>query len=151
MTRLTETIVFHRPCGRHDRRAAGGGLSCQFEDGDGIDGSETYLGVTPTREACVAMAHSTQPTANGVTYPSDSYTGADPADPGRFYAEFGMTGNNGEASWQSCLMTGMGAPPPPPLPASLGLGQGEVNGCDWTVGLAMGGNGSHRRGRLRAR
>ena len=113
--------------------SGGGALSCQFETGDGIGGSETNVGDAPTREDCVAMVHSSQPTANGVTY-SAPQTGT------ACYAEFGMSGNSGAAAWQTCLLTGAGAPPPPALPTSLGLGQGEVNGCDWSVGLATGGS-----------
>ena len=106
--------------GVHVSAVPGGGgatLSCEFETGDGIGGTETFVGDTTTREACVQMVHSQLPEANGVTYSSDGT---------RCYAEFGMTGNSGAAAWQTCLLSGNGAPPPPPL--TLGLGDGEVSG-----------------------
>jgi hypothetical protein len=47
------------------------------------------------------MVHTQQPTANGVTYSNTGGTAC--------YAEFGMTGSNGNPTWQTCLMTGRGA------------------------------------------
>ena len=32
-------------------------LSCEFEQGDGIGGTETLVGQAPSREACVQMVH----------------------------------------------------------------------------------------------
>lgn len=103
----------------------GGALSCEFEPGDGIGGSETSIGEAPTAQACMQMVHQQQPEANGVTYSNTGGTAC--------YAEFGMTGNNGNAAWQTCLMTGAGAPVPAP-PPSFGFEEGEVIGCRWMVG-----------------
>lgn len=103
----------------------GGALSCEFEPGDGIGGTETHIGDAQTAQECMQMVHQEQPGANGATYSNTGGTAC--------YAEFGMTGNNGNPSWQTCLLTGAGAPVPPP-PPNFGFEEGEVTGCRWMVG-----------------
>ena len=68
---------------------------CNFVNGDGIGGTETYLGQTNTRDECVTLVIQTQPDANGVTY---SIGGTS------CYAEFGVTGIAGSTSWQTCRL-----------------------------------------------
>lgn len=109
----------------------GSTLSCEFEAGDGIGGSESYIGDAASSQACMQMVSAQQPTANGVTYCNAVDCGT------RCYAEFGMTGNNGNDSWQTCLLTGVGAPPPPPPVGPTG-GVG-ITGCSWGVGDGVGG------------
>ena len=110
-----------------------GALTCQFETGDGIGGTESLVGDAPTSEACMQMVHQQQPSANGVTYSNSGGLAC--------YAEFGMTGNNGGAAWQTCMMVGLGAPGPPP--AAIGFGQDEVTGCSWRLGDGTGGTESN--------
>ena len=108
----------------------GSALSCEFEPGDGIGGSESYIGDAGSARECMQMVASQQPSANGATYCNQD-------DCTRCYAEFGMTGNNGNAAYQTCLMTGAGAPSPPPaVRPSGGFG---VSGCSWGVGDGVGG------------
>ena len=76
---------------------ASGTPECNFVDGDGIGGTETFLQNTNTRDECVALVIQTQPNANGVTY-SGRQTGGTSC-----YAEFGATGTSGGTSWQTCI------------------------------------------------
>ena len=71
-------------------------LGCTFGVGDGIGGTESFVGDATTPGECVAMVQTNEPTANGATYSATGGTGC--------YAEFGMTGVNGSASWQTCIM-----------------------------------------------
>ena len=107
----------------------GGAFGCEMETGDGIGGSETGIGDANSAQECVQMVRQMQPDANGATYSNTGGTGC--------YAEFGMTGNNGDGNWQTCLFTGAGAPTPPPT--TFGFGDGEVNGCHWEIGDGTGG------------
>ena len=67
--------------------------------GDGTGGTEKYLGMAATREECLTMVRTREPTANGVTFPNR-------AGPGSCYAEFGMTGPRASQSWQTCHFEG---------------------------------------------
>ena len=62
-----------------------------FVNGDGIGGNEKKLGEVSTKEACIAKVKSEEPTANGATYGR-----------GKCWAEFGMTGANSNANFQTC-------------------------------------------------
>ena len=68
---------------------------CAFVPGDGIGGSDSWVGDAPNAQACAAMVQAQQPTANGATYSNDGGTAC--------YAEFGMTGSNDSSGWQSCM------------------------------------------------
>merc|ERR1712093_949108 len=87
---------------------------CVYTVGDGTGGSEEMIGETPTREECVNLVLSRSPTANGATYSTD---------PNNLncYAEFGMTGPNDSASWQTCQ-----------FPANVGV-------CEFSMGDGIGG------------
>ena len=64
-----------------------------FVPGDGIGGTEKYLGEASNREECKRMVRAREPTANGATFTAES-------DRGDCYAEFGMTGAGNR--WQTC-------------------------------------------------
>ena len=66
-----------------------------FVTGDGIGGSEKYLGTASNREQCIGMVKAREPTANGATFPNSGGSGS-------CYAEFGMTGASSSSSWQTC-------------------------------------------------
>ena len=83
---------------------------CVFGMGDGTGGTETSLGSAASEAECVTLVQSQQPTANGATYQNDGDL---------CFAEFGMTGRNDNAGWQTC---------------SLVLGF-----CDYVVGDGVGG------------
>ena len=87
---------------------------CVYTVGDGTGGSEEMIGETPTREECVNLVLSMRPFANGATYSTD---------PNNLncYAEFGMTGPNDSASWQTCQ-----------FPANVGV-------CEFSMGDGTGG------------
>ena len=74
---------------------------CVFGVGDGVGGTEIYLGLAGTSGQCTEMVKTQQPSANGVTYGTTS---------GEFskkcYAEFGATSANNDTDWQTCLMDG---------------------------------------------
>ena len=79
-------------------------VGCDFHPGDGTGDSEEYLGDTDTPAMCASLVASTRPDANGATY-----SGADSGG-SACYAEFGMTGDNGNDSWQTCMLqAGAGA------------------------------------------
>ena len=66
-----------------------------YVTGDGIGGTEKGLGIAATREDCVTMVKTREPTANGATFPNKDGQGS-------CYAEFGMTAVNPTPSWQTC-------------------------------------------------
>ena len=74
---------------------------CIFATGDGIGGTEDYLGIANTPELCVGMVTVQKPNATGVTYGVDGQ-GRDK----ECYAKFGMTGRNNNYQWQSCVTKG---------------------------------------------
>ena len=79
-------------------------VGCDFHPGDGTGDSEEYLGDTDTPAMCASLVATTRPDANGATY-----SGADSGG-SACYAEFGMTGDNGSESWQTCMLqAGAGA------------------------------------------
>jgi hypothetical protein len=41
---------------------------CVFSPGDGVGGTEVLVGVAPSEQACAALVHQQEPTANGATY-----------------------------------------------------------------------------------
>ena len=63
--------------------------------GDGVGGSERYVGWASTKEDCAKLVRSRAPSANGATMP---YTFR-----GRCYAEFGMRGRNSNGYWYSTM------------------------------------------------
>ena len=95
----------------------------------GTGGTESAAGDADSPQKCAALVQVEAPSANGATYSNTGGTAC--------YAEFGMTGNNGDGNWQTCLFTGAGAPTPPPT--TFGFGDGEVNGCHWEIGDGTGG------------
>ena len=68
--------------------------------GDGIGGSETYIG-TFTEEDCIVAVKEQYPSANGATMEAGC------TDTCSCYAEFGMTGWSG-TSYQSCMFNSEG-------------------------------------------
>ena len=68
---------------------------CSWGPGDGVGGTETGIGDSPSAVECSTKVLNEQPTANGATYSNTGGT--------QCYAEFGMTGANGSTSWQTCL------------------------------------------------
>jgi hypothetical protein len=73
-------------------------MGCTYGVGDGVGGTESYVGDASTPADCAALVQSEAPDANGATYSS---TGSSTA----CYAEFGMTGVNGSTSWQTCIFS----------------------------------------------
>ena len=69
--------------------------------GDGVGGSEKYVGYASTKEDCARLVRERAPTANGATMP---YTYR-----GKCYAEYGMTGRNNSSYWHSTMFND--APP----------------------------------------
>ena len=67
--------------------------TCTFTVGDGSGGPEEYLLRTDSAAACELYVKSNRPTANGATWGPTSKA---------CYAEFGMTGANDNASYQTC-------------------------------------------------
>ena len=57
------------------------------------------MGDAATREECIAMVKTREPTANGVTFPNR-------AGPANCYAEFGMTAIRPSQNWQTCPFKG---------------------------------------------
>ena len=74
---------------------------CVFGVGDGIGGSEIFLGVADTSGQCIEMVRTQQPSANGVTYGTASGSFAK-----KCYAELGATDTNTDTDWQTCLLGG---------------------------------------------
>ena len=66
---------------------------CIFSDGDGVGGTDRDAGLADTHKKCAVLVRSAYPAANGVTY----------AGNGSCYARFGVTANNGNVGWQSCI------------------------------------------------
>ena len=62
------------------------------------DGTEAGVGSAGDAQACAALVMANEPTANGATFSNTGGTGC--------YAEFGMTGANDTAGWQSCMFDG---------------------------------------------
>jgi hypothetical protein len=80
---------------------------CVFQPGDGThdgSGSEEKVGTTWTRDECSALVQSKRPEANGATWPANGHAaGATQQTNTVCYAEFGMTGADGSAAWQTCM------------------------------------------------
>ena len=68
---------------------------CDFVVGDGIGSSEIEVGQADSSDECAASVYETHPSANGATYSNDGGTSC--------YAEFGVTSNNGNTAWQTCI------------------------------------------------
>jgi len=71
---------------------------CNYVIGDGVGGTEEFVADVPTPMECVNAVLELHPDANGATYPNDGGT--------MCYAEYGMTGPNDSAAWQTCLFPG---------------------------------------------
>merc|ERR1712159_163403 len=99
---------------------------CEFVVGDGVGGSESYVGDANGAQECVQLVLDTSTEANGATF---SATGASNA----CYAEFGMTGANDSTSWQTCMFT---------LDNGLSptICQAEDMVLDWTGGFHVAGH-----------
>eukprot|EP00998_Keelungia_sp_KM082_P006323 NODE_257_length_2197_cov_188.312077_g251_i0.p1 GENE.NODE_257_length_2197_cov_188.312077_g251_i0~~NODE_257_length_2197_cov_188.312077_g251_i0.p1 ORF type:complete len:667 (+),score=198.31 NODE_257_length_2197_cov_188.312077_g251_i0:57-2057(+) len=69
---------------------------CTKLTGDGEGTSEEYLKDKDTFEDCVLYVRNHRPTANGVTWSPTT---------NKCYAEYGMTGSNGNTAWETCLLT----------------------------------------------
>jgi len=67
--------------------------------GDGVGGTESYVGDASDVQECAALVQSTQPRANGATYPAAGGST-------RCYAEFGMAGADNSTAWQTCRFPG---------------------------------------------
>jgi len=65
-----------------------------YVTGDGVGGTENYIGTAASPQECVQMVDEQCPTANGATLASQGS--------GRCYCEFGMTGTNENGVWQTC-------------------------------------------------
>ena len=80
-------------------------IDCVFEMGDGIGGTEEYLGDTRTAGDCIHVVHESRPNANGVKYGDASLYGWG------CYAEFGMTNVttgrliHSASMYQTCIIT----------------------------------------------
>jgi len=80
-------------------------VSC-FVTGDGVGGTEEDLGTARDAAECLSMAKGKQSGskwANGATYKKgtwSSYLGK--FRPGKCYAEYEMTGSNGDSEWETC-------------------------------------------------
>ena len=73
---------------------------CIFATGDGIGGSEEYLGIVDTPELCVGMVTVEKPNATGVTYGAHGQ-GRDK----ECYAEFDMVADKKvDSKWKSCVL-----------------------------------------------
>lgn len=84
----------HNPGGPCSDRAG-------FVVGDGVGGTERFLGDVDTIQECLDMITAAgDSTRNGITV-SPSLTN-DPPTRGRCYVELGMTGHNGSGSWKTC-------------------------------------------------
>ncbi len=72
---------------------------CHFEVGDGTGGFDQYIGEAETQQACVNMAVRSSDDANGATFQAyDSFTTS-----GSCWAEFHMTGSDGNQKFRSCM------------------------------------------------
>ena len=76
-------------------------IACPFASGDGVGGSEKYIGEFETKELCQGNVTTKEPTANGVTY---GVHGQDYAR--ECYAEFGKTNSESSNKWISCKFEG---------------------------------------------
>ena len=87
---------------------------CTYTNGDGVGGVEEMIGAASNRQECVNLVLSMRPEANGATYSQHAQTT-------NCYAEFGMTGPNDSAAWQTCM-----------FPANVGV-------CEFVMGDGVGG------------
>eukprot|EP01043_Picozoa_sp_COSAG02_P040220 COSAG02_NODE_3236_length_7125_cov_3.709081_1_plen_704_part_10 len=88
---------------------------CSYSPGDGVGGTESYVGNAGNPQACAALVKSSEPDANGATYSNTGGT--------QCYAEFGMTDQNSSGSWQTCFFeTNV-----------------DIQGCQWSTGDGTGG------------
>ena len=74
------------------------GVICEWGVGDGIGGTEESVGAADGPAECALKVLNLRPEANGATFSNTGGTGC--------YAEFGMTGANDSAGWQSCMFDG---------------------------------------------
>ena len=65
--------------------------------GDGIGGTEKYLGHTSTDIECAYFVRYKEPNANGASWNQKIHS---------CYAEFGATGHDGRSVYRTCLFTG---------------------------------------------
>ena len=72
---------------------------CDWTAGDGVGGTEAYVGDAADVQECTALVQSTQPRANGATYPAGR-------GGTRCYAEFGMARADNSTAWQTCRFPG---------------------------------------------
>lgn len=70
----------------------------------GTGGTEEGVGNANSESECVSMIRQMRPAANGATYSA-------PGQGTNCYAEFGMTGGNGNAAWQTCMFATATSPP----------------------------------------
>jgi len=74
--------------------------TCNFVQGDGVGGSEIYVGQATSPAECETQVRTAQPTANGATISSGVLNGN-----GSCYAEIGSTGTNDSGGWLTCIFT----------------------------------------------
>jgi hypothetical protein len=89
---------------------------CDWMPGDGVGGTESFVGTAADVQECTALVQAEAPDANGATYSNTGGT--------QCYAEFGMNGPNDSTAWQTCM-----------FPAILNL-------CDFQPGDGVGGTES---------
>jgi len=75
-----------------------------WQQGDGIGGTETYIGYASSAANCIQLVKEQAPSANGATYGDENC-----------YAEFGMNGAAAFPSYTTCQFPTV-APSPPPTP-----------------------------------
>lgn len=82
---------------------------CNFEVGDGTGGYDQYIGEAETQQGCINMVARSSDDANGATFQAyDSFTGS-----GSCWAEFHMTGSDGNPKFRSCMFRNSSAILPP--------------------------------------
>ena len=97
---------------------------CEWKQGDGSGGSETYIGKVSNPSECAEKCtnHSKNgKKPNGVTVDSSTGTSC--------YCEYGQSGRNGNAAWKNCQVNGTSP--------SGGI---QWQGCDWKQGDGSGGS-----------
>ena len=97
--------------------------------GDGVGGTESYVGDASDVQECTALVQSTQPRANGATYPAAGGST-------RCYAEFGMAGADNSTAWQTCRFPGA-LSEQDGICLCLGRGRGSDALCLGRTGLAQ--------------
>ena len=99
---------------------------CEMRVGDGVGGSEDYVGDAGSANECAMMVLREEPDANGATYPA-------PGEGTRCYAEFDMTHISTAASgWQTCRFNEERCPAAPEaLPFALQTGSGAGLAAGW--------------------